>query len=124
MHELITNIWKLQALELDETVIKRRPKQIAELRAKVPLQVLGHYDRLRARGKKGVTIVRNQVCTACHMQVPLGAILTLMRGEDIQLCECCGRYLYLPEPAALPKPPATRKKTKAPAERESELSPA
>jgi hypothetical protein len=22
-----------------------------------------------------------------------------MRGEDIQLCETCGRYLYLPDPA-------------------------
>ena len=22
-----------------------------------------------------------------------------MRGEDIQLCEICGRYLYLPDPA-------------------------
>ena len=23
----------------------------------------------------------------------------LMRGEDVQLCDSCGRYLYLPDPA-------------------------
>ena len=121
MNELITNIWKLQSLEL-ATTTDDSSVQIAGLRAKIPAQVLGHYDRLRARGKKGVAVVRNQVCTACHMQVPLGAIMTLMRGMDIQLCECCGRYLYLPEPAALPTPPAARKKTKASAEREAQLS--
>jgi hypothetical protein len=33
------------------------------------------------------------------MHVPIGQINTLMRGEDVQLCESCGRYLYLPDPA-------------------------
>jgi hypothetical protein len=33
------------------------------------------------------------------MHVPIGQITVLMRGEDIQLCESCGRYLYLPDPA-------------------------
>ena len=124
MNELITNIWKLQSLEFAEPADGGASAQITELRAKIPVQILGHYDRLRARGKKGVAIVRNQVCAACHMQVPLGAIMTLMRGGDIQLCECCGRYLYLPEPAAPQKPPAARRKKKAPVEQEAELSPA
>ena len=43
--------------------------------------------------------VRNQVCTGCHMHVPIGQINMLMRGEDVELCESCGRYLYLPDPA-------------------------
>jgi hypothetical protein len=33
------------------------------------------------------------------MHVPIGQITVLMRGEDVQLCETCGRYLYLPDPA-------------------------
>jgi hypothetical protein len=42
------------------------------------------------------------------MQVPLGVVMTLKRGQDIQLCENCGRYLYLPEAtkAEVPKPTA------------------
>ena len=73
--------------------------QAAELRGRIPQPIIGHYDRLRVRGKKGVAVVRNQVCTGCHMHVPIGQITVLMRGEDIQLCESCGRYLYLPDPA-------------------------
>ena len=33
------------------------------------------------------------------MHVPIGQITVLMRGEDVQLCESCGRYLYLPDAA-------------------------
>ena len=36
------------------------------------------------------------------MNLPIGVITTLMRREDVQLCESCGRYLYLPDPAATP----------------------
>jgi predicted nucleic acid-binding Zn-ribbon protein len=61
--------------------------------------ILAHYDRLVARGKKGVAVVRNQVCGGCHMKLPIGTVNTLMQGHDVQLCDTCGRYLYLPDPA-------------------------
>jgi predicted nucleic acid-binding Zn-ribbon protein len=112
MKELIENLLKLQALELDETAAGDREARIAEMRAKIPAQILGHYDRLVARGKKGVAAVRNQVCTGCHMQVPRATILTLMHGDDIQLCECCGRYLYLSEPAESAQPATAPNKPK------------
>lgn len=99
MNDLLTSLLKLQALEFDETPEKNSEAQIAELRARVPAQILGHYERLVARGKKGVAVVRNQVCTGCHMRLPIGTINTLMQGNDIQLCDTCGRYLYLPDPA-------------------------
>ena len=99
MNNVLQNLLKLQALEFGETGQKKVEAQVAELRGKIPLPILGHYDRLRARDKKGVAIVRNQSCTGCHMHVPIGLITVLMRDEDIQLCENCGRYLYLPAPA-------------------------
>ena len=99
MNDLLTSLLKLQALEFDETPDKNTDAQKAELRGKVPAQILGHYDRLVARGKKGVAVVRNQVCTGCHMRLPIGTINTLMQGNDIRLCDSCGRYLYLPDPA-------------------------
>lgn len=113
MNKVIENLLKLQTLEFNETTDAGKEKKTAELRAEIPMQILGHYDRLVARGKKGVAVIRNQVCTACHMNVPRGAVITLMRGDDIQLCECCGRYLYLPEPSAeppAPKPAGKRKR--------------
>ena len=120
MNDLLPNLLKLQAIKFGEVAEKNAGATEAELRVKVPTQILAHFDRLVARGKKGVAIVRNQVCTSCHMSVPIGVIVTLRQGQDIQLCETCGRYLYLPpevaaevvEPAASPKPPKKVRKSK------------
>lgn len=122
MNELLQNLLKLQALDFEEVTDKNAEAATAELRAKIPAQILGHYDRLVARGKKGVAIVRDQVCSGCHMRLPIGTIMTLKRGQDIQLCESCGRYLYLPptaetepvEPAAGPTTAKKKRKTKKP----------
>ena len=122
MNELLASLFKLQALDFGpETQTSVAEK--AELRAKVPVQILGHYDRLVVRGKKGVALVRNQVCTGCHMRLPIGTINTLMQGNDIRLCDTCGRYLYLPTAAetefvekveaAKPAPKARKRKVLA-----------
>lgn len=119
MNAIIQNLLKLQAIEFGEA--PGTEKELAELRAKVPDPIRGHYDRLRARDKKGVAVVRNQVCSGCHMKLPVGVINTLMQDKDIQLCDSCGRYLYLelasPAEAEAPAPakPARKRKAKAPA---------
>jgi hypothetical protein len=99
MNDVLQTLLKLQTYQFDETAEKVTEAQTAELRSKVPQPILAHYDRLAVRGKKGVAVVRNQVCTGCHMRLPIGTINTLMQGTDIQLCDSCGRYLYLPTPA-------------------------
>src|SRR5512138_1659672 len=96
MTDLILNLLKLQALDFDETT-DVQPSQRDQLRTLIPQPILGHYDRLVARGKKGLAAVRNQVCAGCHMRLPIGTINTLMQGLDIQLCDSCGRYLYVPD---------------------------
>ena len=118
MNSILQDLLALQALDFGETTAKNAEAQAEELRAKIPQPFVGHYERLRVRGKKGVAAVRNQVCTGCHMHVPIGQITVLMRGEDVQLCESCGRYLYLPEPAveepaAQAEAPKPKKKTPA-----------
>ena len=114
MKDLIDNLVKLQALQPDKTTNAGSDDRIVKLRATIPEPILAHYDRLTARGKKGVAGVRNQVCTGCHMQVPLGVTFTLMHGDDLQICESCGRYLYLLESAPAepiePKKAAKREK--------------
>ena len=115
MNELLQNLVKLQSLEFGEIKEKKADATIAELRGKIPPQIIAHYDRLMAKGKKGVTAVRNQVCTGCHMRVPIGVVTTLMHDTDIQICESCGRYLYLSDtpqataPAEPAKPKPARK---------------
>jgi predicted nucleic acid-binding Zn-ribbon protein len=125
MHVVMQALVELQTIEFGPDSESSAVKDAAEkLRAKVPPQILGHYDRLRARGKKGLALVRdNRVCAECHMQVPVGVVGTVMKGEDIQLCGNCGRYLFVlekpvePTPAAAPAPPkpARKPRKKAPA---------
>jgi predicted nucleic acid-binding Zn-ribbon protein len=119
MNTTIQSLLRLQSIEFGDE--KGTEKQIAELRGVIPEPILGHYDRLRARDKKGVAVVRNQVCTGCHMRLPIGVITTLMQDRDIQLCDSCGRYLYLElqAPAAepvVPAKPVKKRKAKAKAE--------
>lgn len=104
MKELFQNLLKLQDLEFADARDSSAEAAISQLRRKIPLPILEHYDRLTVRGKKGVAIVRNQVCTGCHMRIPIGAINTLMHGDNIQMCETCGRYLYLPPDVSTPAP--------------------
>ena len=96
MHIILQNLLKLQAFDFDNSS-DLNEAQATELRVSIPQPFLGHYERLRARSKKGVAAVRNQVCTGCHMKIPIGTVAMLMRGEDIQLCDSCGRYLFLAE---------------------------
>ncbi len=97
------NLLKLQTLEFSDTGNETTAATIKALRARIPPQVLVHYDRFRVRDKKGLAAANNQVCTGCHMRLPLGVIMTLRRGQDVQLCDSCGRYLYLaPEVESVP----------------------
>ncbi len=120
MKELLQNLVKLQSFQFSVDKNPDVAVAMTELRGKIPAQILGHYDRLVARGKKGVAAVHGQVCSGCHMQVPLGVVMTLRHGEDIQICESCGRYLYLPpaestapaEPITSPKPAKKTRKQK------------
>jgi predicted nucleic acid-binding Zn-ribbon protein len=97
MNGILQNLLKLQGIEFGPEADKHK-SQATKLRASIPAPILGHYERLRARGKKGIALVRNQVCGGCHMGVPIGMIATMMKGQGIQLCGSCGRYLCLPEP--------------------------
>ena len=98
MNGILQSLLKLQGIEFGEEAEKHK-SQATKLRASIPAPILAHYERLRARGKKGISLVRNQVCGGCHMGVPIGMIATMMKGEGIQLCGSCGRYLCLPEPS-------------------------
>jgi uncharacterized protein len=112
VRNVIANLLELQRLEMEVKRLSAADKEtVAELRGKIPEPILGHYERMRLRGKHAVALLRNRVCSACHMSVPIGTIAVIMRGEDIQLCGNCGRYLHLPpEPPPAPLSPAPETK--------------
>jgi predicted nucleic acid-binding Zn-ribbon protein len=89
---------------------------IEKLRENIPTPILAHYERLVLRGKKGVAVARNGVCGECHLRITVAKLVTLAYSDEVQLCDNCGRYLYLPEdePTGLidvkPAPPAPAKR--------------
>jgi predicted nucleic acid-binding Zn-ribbon protein len=108
MNDVIANLLTLQEIQFGSR--KSTQSEIETLRKTVPEPILGHYDRLIARGKKGVAVVKNGTCTGCYMRLASGTLQILMRRADIQLCDTCGRYLYLSETAeAAPTEPAPKK---------------
>ncbi len=113
--EVIECLYSLQQIELgEEPTSKKNQKTIAEIREKLPANILGHYDRLMKRGKKGVSLVRGTNCPECHMTLPSGTRAQLMRAEDIVLCDTCARYLlYKPEEQPTPAAPAKPKRASA-----------
>ena len=96
MKNVMENLLTLQELQLKpgrQTAAVQ--EQITRLRADVPGPILAHFDRMIARGKKGVAIAKQGVCGACHLKISSGTWGNL-RDADIHLCDSCGRYLYLP----------------------------
>jgi hypothetical protein len=117
MKNVIELLFKLQGLEMGPAADSpENAAEILRLRGEIPAPIMGHYERLRARDKKGVAIVRNGVCCECHMRMASGSHATLIRGEDIGVCGSCGRYLVCREeaiaasPAEEPKPVKRRRK--------------
>ena len=102
MKEIMEALLKLQEAQIrSELKPGEENSTTRKWRKEVPKPIQGHFDRLRARGKKGVAIIRNGTCNGCYMKVALGVMVTLRNGTDIQLCGNCGRYLYLPEDEAI-----------------------
>ena len=97
MKETLESLLQLQTLD-QAPAGHAGPAQIEATRKRIPEAVLGHYDRLRARGRKPVaTASPKGVCGGCHMAVSRGQLAALQRGEAVQICEHCGRCLvYLP----------------------------
>ena len=105
--KIIERLLELQELEMGPKAESPEARQSAEaIRKEIPEPVLGHYDRLKARGKKGVALVRHGVCSGCQMKLASGVYAALLRDEDIAMCDTCARYLLpAPEPPPAPTPP-------------------
>ena len=98
MRQIMERLLALQKLVLDTKPLTLDHKaKVVHLREQVPAPILGHFDRLIARGKKGVAVARNGACGECHLRLPSGTIAALAYTNEVHLCDNCGRYLYLPE---------------------------
>jgi len=99
MHQVTAYIKELAELEASgrkskEACTEEKLKRILKLRPLIPEPVIGHYDRFAKSGKVPVVAVRNGVCQGCFVRLSSGAYQQLLRQDDLNLCENCGRYIY------------------------------
>ena len=122
MRAIVENLYAQQQILLQpKAASKEQMACIQQLREKVPVQILGHFDRLIAQGRRGVALVRRGICGECHLRISSGTVASLVQPKDVYVCDNCGRYLLLapdesvtPAESAAPVPPPARKTRKKP----------
>ena len=113
MKQVIEHLLVLQRLSLDsKRLTAEQEREINERRKKVPAPILDHFDRLVARGKKPIAMVRSGVCGECHLRISIGTLARVTCATEIQQCGNCGRFLVSapseqPSPVAPTAPPIT-----------------
>jgi hypothetical protein len=70
---------------------------IRNQRILLPPTMMGHHDRMRARGKVSVAAVVDWVCRGCYISIPIGLRTHVAKLEDIHVCENCGSYQFIPD---------------------------
>ncbi len=107
MRELAQALMALQELEIvqqESSIVHGRDAaaktaeldpEIQRLRAQIPPAVLKRYTNWRRQ--HGVAVVRevDGVCLGCHLNVPVGDLNRMRRGDMEWQCPNCGRFLVL-----------------------------
>ncbi len=106
MHDLVSALLELQELEIilkESDILHRgkKPKEfdalevrVNKLRDSIPASELRRYDGLR-RGGPGVVREKAGICTGCNLNVPIGDLNRMRRGNAEWFCPNCGRFLLL-----------------------------
>ena len=68
------------------------------IKPRVPQALLSRYDRLlAARDGVAVAEIRKGACGACFKGLTPHALQEARRGDQIKVCEACGRILIMTE---------------------------
>lgn len=84
-----------------QTETARLQKEIADLRpqrerlaALVEKPLLRRYDEIRkSREGIGMAVTNSDICPICHVKLTPQTLLNLREGEEVTLCDNCGRIL-------------------------------
>ena len=88
----------LKKLSEQKEEYRETQEKIESLRALLPISILGHYDRRKARGKLAIAPVHRGVCGACHLSMASGRLSDLRRKPgELNVCDNCGVFIYLAE---------------------------
>jgi len=91
---------RLAALSIEREEAEAKLADLSESRnaiiARMPASLSSNYDRMsrRGRGQALAAISAEGVCTACRMKVRPKVFSDVRKGDQLLMCEHCGRILY------------------------------
>jgi uncharacterized protein len=90
----------LVALERERQQAEHQSAALGERRAQLstqlPKPIFASYDRMsRLRRGQVLSEIRAGICTACRMKVRPKVISDVRKGDQLIICESCGRILYM-----------------------------
>ncbi len=65
-----------------------------EMASKIKKPLLFRYERLRAKLKRAIVPVKNDICLGCFLRQPTSIGAKGREESDLFTCENCGRMLY------------------------------
>jgi uncharacterized protein len=96
---------KQQARErtaVDRKALEELQTERKALVAGINANVYRNYERIR-KGRRGIAVAEavDGRCAACHMAMRLQFFQDLRKGDQVMVCESCGRMLYYNPPVAV-----------------------
>jgi predicted nucleic acid-binding Zn-ribbon protein len=77
-----------------EQAVSQLQERIGELSLELPPAVRGRLDRFSRGSGRAVVPVINGTCYGCFSALPTASTST-MRNDRLNVCEQCGRFLYV-----------------------------
>jgi uncharacterized protein len=93
--EEISNEINANVKEIEKIIFELKQKRLDVIK-KIPAEILKNYDELRKR-KDGVAVslMKNNFCQACSVQIPAGELQKIKDGQKIHKCPMCSRMLII-----------------------------
>ncbi len=86
----------------DKKVLDQLNQERGQLVSQIHPNVYRQYERIR-KGRRGIAVAEaiDGRCSACHMAMRLQFFQDLKRGNEVLMCESCGRILYYNPPTTI-----------------------
>lgn len=79
--------------------IAKLDEQRAQLRGALPQDLVERYDTVRdSKGGVALGVLRDRVCDACRVEIPVDKVEKLKAGPDVSTCPNCRRILIVRPP--------------------------
>lgn len=91
---MILEIDQVQGLGFEVAGKEKLREAREEMIKKISIPLLSNYEKLRARFRRAIVPVKDDVCLGCFMRVPTSLSTVGRSHQKVITCEGCGRILY------------------------------